>query len=136
MLGHKRIPSREGGVEVVVEELSTRMVKKGHQVVAYNRKGKHVSDDTYSLKKLKEYEGVNIKTVFTVDKKGLNAMIYSVLASIRATFGKYDVIHYHAEGPCAMIWLPKLFGKRTVATIHGLDWQRSKWGGFATKYLK
>jgi len=136
MLGHKRIPSREGGVEVVVEELSTRMVKKGHQVVAYNRKGKHVSDDTYSLKKLKEYEGVNIKTVFTVDKKGLNAMIYSVLASIRTTFGKYDVIHYHAEGPCAMIWLPKLFGKRTVATIHGLDWQRSKWGGFATKYLK
>ena len=40
MLGHKRIPSREGGVEVVVEELATRMVERGHQVVAYNLKGK------------------------------------------------------------------------------------------------
>ena len=43
MLGHKRIPSREGGVEIVVEELSTRMVKDGHNVTCFNRKGKHVS---------------------------------------------------------------------------------------------
>lgn len=43
MIGHKRIPSREGGVEIVVDELSTRMVKLGHQVDAYNRSGYHVS---------------------------------------------------------------------------------------------
>lgn len=35
-----------------------------------------------------------------------------------------------------MCFLPKLFGIRTLVTIHGLDWQRSKWGGFASKYLK
>lgn len=136
MLGHKRIPSREGGVEIVVEELSTRMVQRGHKVVAYNRKGKHVSDDTYSMSEIKEYEGVKICQVPTIDKKGLNALVYSVFASIRATFGRYDVLHYHAEGSCAMLWLPKLFHVRTVATIHGLDWQRAKWGGFATRYLK
>lgn len=136
MLGHKRIPSREGGVEIVVEELATRMVQQGHEVVAYNRKGKHVSDDTYSLANIKEYKGIKICQVPTIDKKGLNALVYSVLASIRATFGKYDVIHYHAEGSCAMLWLPKLFRIKTVATIHGLDWQRAKWGGFATRYLK
>lgn len=136
MLGHKRIPSREGGVEVVVEELTTRMAALGHQVVVYNRKGKHVSDASYSVAKMKEYKGVSIKQVATIDKKGLNALVYSIFATIRATFGRYDVIHYHAEGPCAMLWLPKLFGVHTVATIHGLDWQRSKWGGFATRYLK
>ena len=38
-LGHKRIPSREGGVEIVVEELSTRMVKRGCSVTCYNRSG-------------------------------------------------------------------------------------------------
>lgn len=37
MIGHKRIPGREGGIEVVVEELTTRMVEKGNEVVAYNR---------------------------------------------------------------------------------------------------
>ena len=29
MIGHKRIPSREGGVEIVVEELATRLVQNG-----------------------------------------------------------------------------------------------------------
>ena len=29
MLGHKRIPSHEGGIEVVVEELAARMVENG-----------------------------------------------------------------------------------------------------------
>ena len=43
MLGHKRVPSREGGIEVVVEELSTRMATLGHDVTLYNRKGHHVS---------------------------------------------------------------------------------------------
>lgn len=43
MIGHKRIPSREGGVEIVVEELSTRMVRSGNRVDAYNRSGYHVS---------------------------------------------------------------------------------------------
>lgn len=50
--------------------------------------------------------------------------------------GGFDVFHYHAEGPCAFLWIPKLFGKRVVATIHGLDWQRAKWGNFASKVLK
>lgn len=136
MLGHKRIPSREGGVEIVVEELSTRLVQKGHTVDVYNRKGNNVSDKNIKTKKIKEYKGVNIKTVFTINKKGLDALIYSFLASIRVLFGKYDCIHYHAEGSCAMLWIPHLFKKRTVVTIHGLDWQRSKWGGFATKYIK
>ena len=66
----------------------------------------------------------------------LNAIVYSALATLRALFGGYDVIHYHAEGPCSMLFIPKLFGIRVVATIHGLDWQRAKWGNFASKVLK
>ena len=62
-------------------------------------------------------------------------MSASVTAAIAAAFGKYDVIHFHAEGPCAMLWLPKLFGKRCIATIHGLDHQRAKWGKFASTYI-
>ena len=138
MIGHKRIPSREGGVEVVVEELSTRLVKDGYQVDVYNRRGKNVQDETADIENsnLKEYKGVKIIAIPTINKKGIDALIYSFLATIRALFAHYDVIHYHAEGPCAMLWIPHLFGIRTVATIHGLDWQRSKWGGLASKYIK
>lgn len=136
MLGHKRIPSREGGVEIVVEELSTRMVKLGHQVTCFDRKGHHVSGSEFDGSQVSEYNGVKLKPVWTLDKKGLAAMTSSLSAAIKAAFGNYDVVHFHAEGPCAMLWIPKLFGKRCIATIHGIDWQRAKWGGFASKYIK
>lgn len=74
MLGHKRIPSREGGIEIVVEELATRMVKKGHSVVCYNRKGHNVAGAEFDEKKRSSYKGVKIKEVFTINKKGLAAM--------------------------------------------------------------
>lgn len=136
MLGHKRIPSREGGVEIVVSELSTRMAELGHDVTCYNRRGHHVSGEEFDSEILSEYQGVKIKSVFTVQKGGLAAVTSSVFAALKAAFGKYDVVHFHAEGPCAMLWLPKLFGKRCIATIHGLDHQRAKWGKFASWYIR
>lgn len=136
MIGHKRIPSREGGVEIVVDELSTRLVKLGCRVDAYNRYGRHTAGKKYTQYKGKEYHGIRLITIPTFRNGKLNAIVYSVLAAFRALFEGYDVIHFHAEGPCIMCWLPKLFGIRTIATIHGLDWQRSKWGNFATKVLK
>ncbi len=136
MLGHKRIPSREGGVEIVVSELATRMALQGHSVTCYNRKGHHVSGEQFDSDKLSEYKGVRIKSVFTVRKGGLAALTSSFFAALKAAFGIYDVVHFHAEGPCAMMWIPKLFGKRCVATIHGLDHQRAKWGRFASWYIK
>ena len=135
MLGHKRIPSREGGIEIVVEELATRMVAAGHNVTCLNRAGKHVSGEEFSSASLSEYKGIRIFKVLTLDKKGLAAMSASVTGAIVAACGRYDVVHFHAEGPCAMLWLPKLFGKRCIATIHGLDHQRAKWGKFARAYI-
>ncbi|HEM7391156.1 TPA: glycosyltransferase family 4 protein [Enterococcus faecium] len=135
MLGHKRIPSREGGIEIVVEELATRMVALGHEVTCYNRSGHHVSGKEFDQHKNKEYKGVKLKTIFTLNIKGIAAMSSSVFGGIRAAFGKYDIVHFHAEGPCAMLWLPKLFGKRCVATIHGLDHQREKWNKLASTYI-
>jgi glycosyltransferase involved in cell wall biosynthesis len=128
MIGHKRIPSREGGVEICVEELSTRMAAAGHEITVYNRRKKGVP-------RIKDYKSVHIVNVPTINKKSLDAIIYAFFATVHALFGHYNVIHYHAEGPCSMLIIPHLFGIKTVATIHGLDWQRAKWGGFATKFL-
>ncbi len=140
MIGHKRIPSREGGVEVVVWELATRLRDLGIEVDCYNRSGYRVvkeRDYTRIPGKRGWYcDGIRILTIPTMRNGKLNAIVYSVLATIRALFGHYDVIHFHAEGPCLMCWLPKLFGIRVVATIHGLDWQRAKWGHFASRMLK
>lgn len=69
MFGHKRIPSREGGVEVVVEELATKMVKEGHRVTCYNRGGHHVSGAEFDTQNRSECKGVKIKTVPTIEKR-------------------------------------------------------------------
>ena len=136
MFGQKRIPSREGGVEIVVEELCTRMVAQGHNVTCYNRGGHHVSGSEYDSKRLKEYKGIKLKTVPTIEKKGLAAVSSSFFAALCCAFGKYDVVHIHAEGPAFFTWLPKLFSKKVIVTIHGLDWQREKWkSGFGAKFI-
>jgi glycosyltransferase involved in cell wall biosynthesis len=135
MIGHKRIPSREGGVEVVVEELSKCLVNKGHEVEVFNRKGKHVADSSLPQYSNRYYEGIKIISITTINKKSLNALVYSFFATLKALFGKYDLIHYHSMGPCVMLIFPHILKIRTIATIHGLDWQRVKWGGLATKYL-
>ena len=137
MFGHKRVPSREGGVEIVAQELSVRMVQLGHSVTLYNRRGHHVSDKNCDTKKLSSFEGVKIKSVLTIDKKGLAAVTSSFFAALRCAFSKAQVVHIHAEGPAFMTPLLKLFRKRVVVTVHGLDWQREKWSkGFASKYIK
>ncbi|MFX0117414.1 MAG: glycosyltransferase family 4 protein, partial [Candidatus Hodarchaeota archaeon] len=48
----------------------------------------------------------------------------------------YCIVHYHALGPSFFAWLPRLRGHKVVVTIHALDWQRPKWGGFAKAFLK
>lgn len=136
MIGHKRIPSREGGVEIVVDELSTRLVRHGFRVDAYNRSGYHVSGKEFDEKRGKVYNGIRLLTIPTFKDSKLNAIVYSFLATVRSLFGGYKIYHYHAEGPCAMLWLQKIFRHKVVATIHGLDWQRSKWGNFASFVLR
>ncbi|MBR5360880.1 MAG: glycosyltransferase, partial [Lachnospiraceae bacterium] len=161
MFGHKHIPSREGGVEIVVEQLATRMAKRGHKVTCYNRGGKfireedydsrssissYVSDEEEDDEERKEdldptdtgrsrYKNVRIKKVWTINAKGLAAASSSIFASLAAGLGKYDVVHVHAEGPCIMCGFLKACGKRVIVTIHGLDHKRAKWGRFASWYI-
>ncbi len=136
MLGQKHIPSREGGIEVVVEEICTRMVQQGHKVTCFNRNGHHVSGKKFGSFNLKEYKGIRLKVVPTINRRGFAAMSSSVFGAIEAAFGNYDIVHFHAEGPAFMCWLPKLMGKKIVVTIHGLDHQRAKWGRFASLYIR
>ncbi len=137
MIGHKVVPSRRGGIENVLTTLCPMLVERGHEVTCYNRLSDKVENEYVEMVQNNQYKGVRLKNAWTLKARGFAAMIASFTAAIAASFGNYDVIHFHAEGPCAALWIPKLFGKKCVATVHGLDWQREKWGkGFASKYIK
>ncbi len=132
MIGHKRIPSREGGIEVVVERLSKELQLKGHEVVVYNR-----CFNLFHKKWREDYQGLTIINIPTLRSPVLGVPLYSLFAVIHAViFGGFNIIHIHAEGPAIMSWLPSCLGIRTIVTIHGLDWQRAKWGRGASWFLK
>lgn len=113
VFGQKRL-SREGGIEIVVKELCTRMAQNGCDITCYNRAGHHVSGAEYD--KTIEYDGIRQKVVPTIEKRGLAAVSSSFFAALCSAFGRYDVVHIHAEGPAFFCWIPKLFGKRVIST--------------------
>ena len=135
VFGHKRIPSREGGIEVVVEEIYTRLVKAGYDVTCYNRGGHHVSGAEFDTDSAKSYRGIRIKTVPTVEKKGLAAITSSLFATLACAFSNSNLVHIHAEGPAIFCGFLKLFRKKVIVTCHGLDHQRSKWNRLARKFI-
>lgn len=135
VIGHKRIPSNEGGIEKGVEQHAIRMVERGHDVTAYNRSGHNVFGKEFDHKKRKEYRGIRIVTIPTT-KGAASVPIYSFLSVLHAGICRYDCVSIRASGSCAMIPLAKALGLRVVASLHGIDSQRDKWGGFASKYLE
>lgn len=120
--------SAAGGIEKTVEELSIRLVKLGHDVTVFTRA-------KYDRLEGNEYRGVKLKRLPAIYTKHLEAISNTVVAVFHTLRG-YDVIHINATGPALLAFLPRLFGRHVVVTVHGLDWKREKWGAFARLWLK
>ena len=135
MIGHKYIPSRDGGVEVVVSSLAPLLAQLGYDVTCYNRTNRELKKKRKTEPLPREYRGVRLIWVPTLNRRGLAAVTSSIIATIIASFSPYDLVHFHTEGPCVLCGFPRLFGKKVVVTVHGLDHQRQKWGKFASAYI-
>ena len=136
MIGHKHIPSRDGGVEVVVSNLAPHLSGIGYDVTCYNRTNRQFRKQKKSAPPMREFRGVHLIWTPTVDRRGLAAVSSSIIATVMAAFGRFDLVHFHTEGSCVFCWLPRLFGKRIVVTVHGLDHRRQKWERFASAYIR
>ena len=139
MIGQKSVPSRDGGIDVVVGELAPEMVKMGNVLTLFNRRRKYAKGTTLP----KEYKGCSLVECYTINKRSLDALVYSYFATKKAIKmakkGLLDVVHYHAEGPCFFLYkFPKKQKRkyRIVVTVHGIDSMRAKWKGLGSKVLK
>lgn len=129
LIGAKGIPSRVSGLEIHAEKIASGLVKKGFNVTAFCRK-------RYCSRITSTYKGIEIFYIPSINTKHFDAISYSLFATIYALYKGYDCFWFHALGPACMAWLPKLFGKKVVSTVHGLDWKREKFGNFSKKILK
>jgi glycosyltransferase involved in cell wall biosynthesis len=128
-IGQKGIPATFGGVEYHVDELSRNLASAGSEVLVYVR-------SWYTKKGIQAAAGVALCHVPTLKTKHLDASVHSFLCSLHALLQKADIIHYHGIGPALFSVIPKLFGKRVIATVHRLDWQTEKWGTVAKSLLR
>jgi glycosyltransferase involved in cell wall biosynthesis len=129
--GQKHIFTSEGGIEVVVTEQALSYAKKGNKVTVMDRWELDKPNREYF-----KVANLRIVKIPTLSNSKLNAQLYSLIASMQTCLEDYEVVHIHAEGPAVFLPMLKAFGKKVVVTVHGLDWQRAKWGKFASSYIR
>jgi glycosyltransferase involved in cell wall biosynthesis len=127
-IGSRGIPGHRGGVERVIEAVAPRLVRLGHQVIVYCA--------SWSTFREPVYKGVNLRYAFSIRTKHLDTFVRSLVATLREIFGKSDIVHFHSSGSAPLALLCRLLGKKVVVTVHGLDWQRRKWGWFGQWFLQ
>lgn len=134
MIGQKGIPAIYGGIERHVEELAIRLAEGGFDVSVFCRPwyGNKTEE------KMKVYKGIKLVYLPSLKTKHFDAISHTFLATIYASFGKFDIIHYHGVGPALLSWLPRIFCRKTkvITTFHCIDRKHQKWGFFAKVMLR
>lgn len=129
MIGLKALPPRYGGFETAADEIGRRLVKLGHEVIVYNRSG-------LSTHRSKNYGGIRLVNLPTIQTKNLSAIVHSLLCSVHVLFLRPDVVHYFITGTTLFSPIPRMCGATIVCSVDGTDWQRKKWGRLARWYLR
>lgn len=127
-IGSRGFPGFQAGVEKSLEEICPRLAAKGHEVTIYCSDHVTTAEPLYKQTILRRMPAVSTKHFETLSRVTLSAW--------DALFQKYDIVHFHSIGPALMSWLTKPAKCKTVVTVHGLDWQRAKWGWVAKKALQ
>jgi glycosyltransferase involved in cell wall biosynthesis len=126
-IGQRGVPPVYGGIERYVDEIVRRLPSTEVETFAYCRRH-HIHDQVGYTKQL------FIPSL--LEAKGFETFTHSFLSSLDALRYPFDIVHFQALGPCLFSCIPKVKGAKVVATVHGLDWQRAKWGHTARFMLK
>lgn len=119
-----------GGVEKLTEEIGSRLVRKGHEVVVYSSRDYGTTEDRI-------HKGMHIRTVASVNTKSLHKLSICLNATVDVMRRRQtDIVHFHAVGPSLFSIFPRLVGIPTVVQTHGHEWKRDKWGWFGKTFFK
>lgn len=128
LLGTRGVPHTYGGFEAFYLELAPRLVERGHEVIAYNRRSLFKEKPTY-------YKGVRLLYLPSIETKNMGTMTHTAASVVDVLFRKVDVILCVNVANAAHLILPCLFGKNIACNVDGMDWLRDKWGPIGKKYF-
>jgi len=121
ILGTRGIPARYGGFETFAEELATRLVERGHEVTVYCRSKNYPYTE-------ESYKGVRLMVLPTIRQKYLDTVVHTFLSVLHSSFQDFDVLLVCNAANSLFCFLPRLFGKRVLLNVDGIERQRKKWG--------
>lgn len=120
IVGTRGIPANYGGFETFAQEISVRLVKRGHQVTVYGR-------SHYIRRGLGQHRGVSIRVLPSIRRKYLETVSHTFL-SVLSTLGKgFDVVLICNAANAFISWIPRLAGSRVILNVDGIERKRRKW---------
>ena len=128
IIGIKGVPARFGGFETAVDQTMRRLASD-FEIVVYNR-------DDHPAGPIDQYEGIQIRTLWAPRSKYVSTITHALLATLDALRRRTDIFHYYTAGTAPLAIIPRIFRRRIVVSVDGLDWQRSKWGRLPRAYLR
>ena len=129
ILGTRGIPANYGGFETFAEELSTRLVKRGHQVTVYGR--------TNNIRyRQPTYRGVRLVLLPTIPHKYFDTVAHTFLSVVHVLFQDAEVVLICNAANSLFSFLPRLAGKKTAVNVDGLERQRSKWNALGRGWYR
>lgn len=130
MVGSKGVPATHGGVERVIEELGSRLVEQGHQVLVYCR-------PYYTGGRVSTHRGMKLRHLPSIETKHLDTITHSALSVLHVIMcDRPDVVHVHSLGNTPLLAPLRMLGIPTVLHIHGMEWKMAKWGAGARTYFR
>jgi glycosyltransferase involved in cell wall biosynthesis len=130
ILGTRGIPASYSGFETAAEQLASRLVRRGHEVVVYCRP--HVVD-----RRLERYHGAELVHLRTIQNKYLDTFVHTFRSALHAARKtKPDVALFFIAGNSPLCLITRQGGIPSVINIDGLDSARRKWPALAKAYLR
>ncbi|MBL8174168.1 MAG: DUF1972 domain-containing protein [Bryobacterales bacterium] len=121
ILGTRGIPARYGGFETFAEELSKRLVARGHQVTVYCR-ARHEAA---------EFLGVRLVYLPTLRHKYFDTLAHTAVSTFHLLAHPVDVVLYCNAANAIYTWMPRLCGMPVALNVDGLERKRKKWNKLA-----
>lgn len=129
ILGTRGIPANYGGFETFADELSGRLVKRGHDVTVYCR-------SHYVDRELKEYNGVHLKVLPTVRHKYLDTVVHTFLSAVNASTKRFDAVLICNAANSPFIPILTWTGTPVAVNVDGLERKRKKWNWLGRAYYR
>ena len=129
ILGTRGVPASYGGFETFAEQLSTRLVARGHDVTVYCR-------SHYVSPRQIEYRGVRLKVLPTIRHKYLDTIVHAFLSTLHAATERYEVALYCNAANVVFVPLLRACGTPVAINVDGLEHKRKKWNWLGRAYYR